>query len=52
MKVRFYCSTRDLQSEEEDIIDVDDDTSEKELEEIAEQYFWDAKEPEWGWEKV
>lgn len=52
MKIRIWCNTHDLQSEEDDIIEVDDDITDDELDEMAEEFFWNNKEPEWGWEKV
>jgi hypothetical protein len=50
MKVTFHCSTHDLQSEEEGTWDVPDDTTDEELEEMAKDYFWECKQPEWWYE--
>ena len=48
MKVIFYCCTHDFQSEDHsDIEEFDDDTTIKELEEMAEEFFWNSKEPSW-----
>ena len=53
MKVKFFCSTHDFQSKEEsDIEEFEDDITEKELEEMAEQFFWESKEPGWWYEII
>ena len=52
MKVKFWWCTHDMGSDVEDIIEVDDATTDAELEQMAQDCFWDDKEPEWGWEKV
>jgi hypothetical protein len=52
MKVKLWCCTHDLQSEAEEIIEVDDDTTPAELNLLAEDFFWNEKEPEWGYEVV
>ena len=53
MKVKFLWSTHDLGSEtESDVEEFDDDTTDKELDKIAEEYFWNDKEPSWWWEIV
>jgi hypothetical protein len=52
MKVKLWCCTHDLQSEAEETIEVDDDTTDDELVKMAEEFFWSAKEPEWWYEKL
>jgi len=52
MKVKIWCCTHDLQSDEEEIIEVADDITDQELESIAEEFMWNTKEPEWGFEKI
>jgi len=52
MKVRFWCCTHDFQSKVEEIIEVDDNTSEEDLDDMAKDYFWNEKEPEWGFERI
>lgn len=52
MKVRFWCCTHDLGSKAEDIQEVDSDLTDEELEKWAEEYFWEQKQPEWGFEKI
>ena len=52
MKVRFWWNTHDMGSDCEDIVEVEDDMTDAELEQMAQDCFWNDKEPEWGWEKV
>ena len=53
MKVKFYCSTHDFQSEAiSDIEEFDDNTTEKELYEMAEEFFWNEKQPCWWYEII
>ena len=52
MKVKVWCNTHDLQSREEDVMEVRDDATDAELDAEAEDFFWNNKEPEWGWEKL
>ena len=64
MKIKLWCSTHDLGSEEEDFYTPDEmgmtedeitemsDATRKFLEEQAEQFFWSEKEPSWGFEIV
>ena len=52
MKVRIWCCTHDFQSEEEDIVEFPDDTSNADLEAYAEEFMWNSKEPEWGFERL
>jgi hypothetical protein len=50
MKVKLWCSTHDLQSRREDIVEYPDDLSNEDLEVEAEEFFWNEKEPCWGYE--
>ena len=64
MKIKFWCSTHDSGSSEEDICEIEEygfeekDLEninafvEKELDAFAEEYFYQAKEPCYGWEIV
>ena len=52
MKVRFWCSTHDLISKVEDTMELPDDMTDEELEKEAEQFFWERKEPSWGFERL
>ena len=53
MKVKFHCSTRDFQSKaSSDIEEFSDDTTKEELEEMAEEFFWNEKEPDWWYEII
>ena len=52
MKIKLWYCTHDLQSDEEEIIEVADDTTDKELEAIDEEFMWNTKEPEWGFKRV
>jgi hypothetical protein len=52
IKVRLFCSTHDLQSKVSDIIKVDADTTDEDLEGMAEDFFWNSKEPCWWFEKI
>jgi len=52
MKIRIWCNTKDSQSYLEKIIEVDDDTRVSELDIRASDFFWDEKDPDWGWERV
>ena len=52
MKIRIWCNTKDSQSYLEKIIEVDDDTRVSELDIRASDFFWDEKDPNWGWERV
>lgn len=52
MRVKLWCCTHDLQSDAEEEVEVDDDTTDAELEEMAKDFMWSMKEPEWGYEKL
>lgn len=39
-----------FQSKEVDIVEVNDSTTEEQLEEMAKEYFYNTKESEWGFE--
>lgn len=43
----WWC-THDTQSMEQYEYFLEEDMTEEELEKLAENYFWDDKEPEWG----
>lgn len=49
--VWLWCCTHDTQSmvQEQYVLEVD--MTEQQLEELAEEYFWNEKEPEWGFSK-
>lgn len=49
-KVRLWCCTHDAQSMEEEIIEVEEKTTKEQLEQIAEDFYQNCKEPEWGFE--
>lgn len=52
MRIKLWCVTHDVDSLIEDIIEVPDDTTEKDLNLEAQDFFWNEKKPDWGWEKM
>jgi hypothetical protein len=52
IKVKLWCCTHDTQSMEEDVIEVDADTTDEELDEMAKEYMYNTKEPEWGFKRL
>jgi hypothetical protein len=46
--VWLWCCTHDSRSSEKEKLVLTTDMTTKELEKIAEEFFWDRKEPEWG----
>ena len=50
MKVRIWCCTHDVQSEVEEVFDMPDDVTAKDLTEEAAQFYENEKQPEWGYE--
>ena len=50
-KVILHCCTHDLQSEASEEYICEDDTTDKELTDMAEEFMWNTKEPEWYWTK-
>jgi hypothetical protein len=49
--VELFCCTHDMQSEEYEDYTLEVDMTEDELNKIAEDFFWNTKEPEWGFRK-
>jgi hypothetical protein len=49
-KVRLYCCTHDAQSKEYEDIILDEDTSETMLNEMAKDFMYNTKEPEYWFE--
>ena len=47
MKVRLYCCTHDSGSKEFEDVEVDDETTDDQLEEMAKEFFFSVKEPEY-----
>lgn len=47
-KVWIWCCTHDFQSEQQYEYVLEENMSEEELNAIAEEFFWNTKEPEWG----
>jgi hypothetical protein len=45
--VYLNCCTHDIQSRATEPYTLEVDMTSDELEELAEQFFWDTKEPEW-----
>jgi hypothetical protein len=52
IKVKIWCCTHDIQSDEEEVMEFPDDVTDEELESAAEEFMWSAKEPEWGFERL
>ena len=52
MKILFWWRTNDLQSKVEEVVEVDNNTSKKELDKMAKEMFWEDKQPDWGWRKT
>lgn len=52
MKVRLYCCTHDAGSTEYEDIEVDDTLTDEQLEEMARDFFYSTKEPEFWFEKL
>jgi hypothetical protein len=52
MRVKIWCCTHDFQSEESEIVEFPDDTTDEELDAYAKEYMYSQKEPEWGFEKL
>ena len=53
MKVKFFCCTHDFHSEDEsDVEEFPDDTTDEELVEMAEEFFWNSKKPNWWFKRV
>ncbi len=65
MKVKLWCCTHDLQSKEEEIVDLEEygftkneitkianGGKVKDLNEIAKDFFFESKQPEWGYEII
>lgn len=50
--VMLHCCTHDLHSEEQEEWTLTEDTTEEEIESVAEQFMWDSKEPEWYFEVI
>jgi hypothetical protein len=48
-KIKLWCCTHDRGSDDERIIILDDDYNENELEEMAKEFMYESKEPEYGW---
>lgn len=46
-KVWLVCATHDPQSKEWEEYELEEDMTEEEVEALAEQFFWDRKEPQW-----
>jgi hypothetical protein len=46
--VWLWCSTHDIQSMEKEEYTLEVDCTHSELEKVAEDFFWNNKEPEWG----
>lgn len=49
--VYIWCSTHDFQSLDYEEYTLEHDMTEEELTAYAEEYFWNTKEPEWGFSK-
>ena len=64
MKIRLWCCTHDTQSHESELFTLDEvgitqeqyeemsEETRKHLESVAEDFMWNEKQPEWGFEKV
>jgi hypothetical protein len=50
-KYILACATHDPRSRVEEEFIAEDDMSEEELENEAEEFFWNNKEPCWWWDK-
>lgn len=51
-RIKFWCCTHDRESDDSRITILEDDYTHEELNEMAKEYMWQQKEPEWGWEIV
>lgn len=51
-KITLWCCTHDSQSMEEFTFVLDSDMTGDELEDAAKDFFWQTKEPEWGFKEV
>ena len=65
MKVKVWCCTHDLQSKEEEIVDLAEfgftdseienikaGNGNEQLNEVAKDFFYETKQPEWGFEII
>jgi len=52
MKILFWWRTNDLQSKVEEVVEVDKNISKKDLDIMAQEMFWEDKQPDWGWRKI
>ena len=52
MKVKLTMDCGYVGTEEEEEIEVDDDTTEKELEELAQEFFWEKFHSSYGYEII
>lgn len=50
-KVFLCCSTHDAQSLQYEEYELEADYTEEELEKLAEEYFWNTKEPSWWFQE-
>jgi hypothetical protein len=50
MRVKLCCRTHDVDSREEEIFYFPDDITTEQLEQEAEEYYINAKQPEWWYE--
>jgi hypothetical protein len=51
-KIKLSCCTHDFQSTESDIITLESDLQESDLEKLAEEYFYQQKQPEWWFDAL
>jgi hypothetical protein len=50
-KFTLHCCSRHLHSDKEEEFTAECDFTEKDMDELAEQFMWDKLEPEWWWTK-
>lgn len=50
--VWLWCCTHDFQSKEIEEFVLDNDYTEEELEDLAKDFFYNVKEPEWGFSET
>jgi hypothetical protein len=52
-KYTLHCCTHDVQSQRtSDIYELEEDITEEQLDKEAEDFMWNAKEPEWWYEII